>query len=123
MTTLAKEFYCKFWADPDLPHRTPAEAFEEFCKARDIRPKIKEDCPESVDSSWDVIFPDGSHCHIGNPHEECFTGFIIATSYPANIDWVKTRRRIEDRLRKDDSFLSAVIELWIEDFGGKAAIK
>jgi len=120
--TLAMDFYKKFWADPDLPDRTPAEAFEEFCMARGISPRIDRDNgPGNADPSWDVHFPDGSYCHIGNPHEACFDGFVIAHSYPEDMDWAKTRRQIEDRLRKDNNFLSAVIELWIEEFGGSAS--
>jgi|GEM_PF-5835432 len=121
MTTLAKEFK-KWYNDPDLD-KSPADLFHEFCQVKKINPRVIEDCPESADSSWKIIFPDGSWMYLANPHEAYFHSFAFFHSCPENTDWLKTRRRIEDRLRKDDQFLEAVAEMFIEEFGGKIATK
>lgn len=40
--------------------------------------KIGPTDPRSCDPSWEVTFPDGSRCRVGNPHQEVFSGFVTA---------------------------------------------
>ena len=110
------ELFYQYWSERE--DMTPAEALKASGMEYEVR--VEGDGPGAADPSWIVTFADGSYCYIGNPHGAVFEGFIIARPYPQNTDWTKTRRRIEDRLRKDNAFLQAAIELFVE-MGGEVA--
>ena len=38
--------------------------------------KVKVDCSESYDSSWDVEFQDGSKAYVANPWQEVFAAWV-----------------------------------------------
>ena len=40
------------------------------------RKEVKEDCPQSYDSSLTYTFKDGSKARLGNPHQSAFTAFF-----------------------------------------------
>ena len=65
----------------------------------------------SADPSWDIEFQDGSKAHIGNPNGSYFDPFVIPLLTEDQMK--KLRRRIEDRLRKDESFLEEVAKIFV----------
>jgi len=38
--------------------------------------RVKVDCPNSYDSSWDVKFQDGSKAYVANPWQEAFAAWV-----------------------------------------------
>ena len=65
----------------------------------------------SEDPSWDIEFSDGSRAHVGNPKGLYYTPFVnvILTEEQRK----KLRRRVEDRLRKDQDFLREVAKIFV----------
>jgi hypothetical protein len=117
MEKLAHQFH-KFWG---RSKECPAEALNQFGKM-DLDFTVRPSQTGSSDPSWTVVFRDRSSCHIGNPFESVFDGFVMPSNFDLeSTDWGKLRRRIEDRLRKDCGFLREVGELFCSPFfGGQA---